>query len=60
MESRYGSNWSVLGAPVSDETAANGGRYQNFEQGSIYTKTSPGVFIVLKSLIFDKWQSLAG
>jgi Uncharacterized protein potentially involved in peptidoglycan biosynthesis len=48
---------SVLGYPVSDETAAaQGGRFNEFQHGRIYYHPSAGTYAVYGGIL-DKWKS---
>lgn len=60
IESHYRSFSSQLGAPISDQLTASGGRFQEFANGKVYTKTGIGTFAVLRGVIDDRWQTLGG
>jgi uncharacterized protein with LGFP repeats len=48
---KLGGAGGALGAPMSDEAAApHGGRFNNFQNGSIYWHPSTGAFAVLGSI----------
>jgi hypothetical protein len=57
--SRFGSSEGGLGYPVSDETGTpdGKGRFNHFEQGSIYWHPSTGAFEV-HGAIRDRWATL--
>jgi hypothetical protein len=44
-----------LGYPLTDEKAANGGRFNDFERGAIYWRSGAGA-IVVRSPILDAWS----
>ena len=46
---------SELGYPVGEETAVNGGFFQEFEHGNIYWSMDSGAHYILKGKIFDEW-----
>src|SRR5207244_4144142 len=52
-----GAEKSVLGFPTSDESAANGGRFNTFQGGSVYWSAATGAHEV-HGAILAKWASL--
>jgi uncharacterized protein with LGFP repeats len=48
---------SRLGVPLTDETATPGGRYNDFQRGSIYWSPATGA-LEIEGAIRDKWRAL--